>query len=63
MKKVADKVVTCAVGTSPQFYLSDYYKYWHDITDDEVLHCLQEWRMRKLGPRIDLTEKRQLAES
>ena len=63
LKKVADKVVTCAVGTSPQFYLSDYYKYWHDITDDEVLHCLQEWRMRKLGPRIDLTEKRQLAES
>lgn len=63
LKKVADKVVTCAVGTSPQFYLSDYYKYWHEITDDEVLHCLKEWRMRKFGPRIDLTEKKQFAES
>lgn len=63
LKKVADKVVTCAVGTSPQFYLSDYYKYWHEITDDEVLHCLKEWRMRKFGPRINLTEKKQFAES
>ena len=63
LKKVADRVVTCAVGTSPQFYLSDYYRYWHEITDDEVLQCLREWRMRKLGPRINLTEKKQLAES
>lgn len=63
LKKVADKVVTCAVGTLPQFYLSDYYKYWHEITDDEVLHCLREWRIRKFGSRIDLPEKKQLAES
>lgn len=63
LKKVADRVVTCAVGTSPQFYLSDYYRQWHEITDDEVLHCLREWRVRKFGPRIDLTEKKQLAES
>ena len=63
VKKVADKVVTCAVGSSPQFYLSDYYRHWHEITDDEVLQCLREWRMRKFGPRINLSEKRQLAES
>ncbi|MGD9142608.1 MAG: phosphoribosyltransferase family protein [Dehalococcoidia bacterium] len=63
VKRVADKVVTCTVGTSPQFYLSDYYRQWHEITDDEVLQCLREWRMRKFGPRINLTEKRQPAES
>ena len=63
LQKVADKVVTCAVGTSPQFYVSDYYQYWHEITDDEVLHCLREWRLRKFGPKINLTEKKQLAES
>lgn len=54
VKKVADRVVTCAVGTSPQFYLADYYRYWHEITDDEVLHCLREWRTRKYGPKINL---------
>jgi predicted phosphoribosyltransferase len=63
LKNVADSVVTCAVGTSPQFYLSDYYRNWHEITDDEVLQYLREWRMRKYGPRINLTEKKQLTES
>jgi len=63
LKIMADKVVTYTVGTSPQFYLSDYYKYWNEITDDEVLHCQREWRMRKFGPKINLTEKKQLTES
>jgi putative phosphoribosyl transferase len=63
LKSIADSVVTCTVGTSPQFYLSDYYRQWHEITDDEVLQCLREWRMRKYGPRINLNEKKQLAES
>ena len=63
LKKVAEKVITCTIGTSPQFYLSDYYKYWNEIGDDEVLQCLREWRMRKFGPKINLTEKKQFAES
>ncbi len=63
LKRVAEKVITCTLGTSPQFYLSDYYKYWHEIGDDEVLQCLREWRMRKFGPKINLTEKKQFAES
>ena len=63
LKRIADKVVTCAVGTSQQFYLSDYYRHWHEITDDEVLQCLREWRIRKSGPKINLPEKRQVAES
>jgi predicted phosphoribosyltransferase len=52
-------VVTCAVGTESPFYVSDYYRYWHDITDGEVLHCLKEWRTRRYGIKIDLPEKKQ----
>ena len=37
IRKVADRVVTCAVGNETVFYVSDYYRYWHDITDSEVL--------------------------
>jgi putative phosphoribosyl transferase len=59
IKSVADKVVTCAVGTESVFYVSDYYRYWHDITDGEVLHCLKEWRMRRYGNRIELPERKQ----
>ena len=51
LEQVADKVVTCAVGSMPKFYVSDFYRHWHDISDDEVLHCLKEWQMRRYGPR------------
>ena len=59
LEEVADKVVTCAVGTESRFYVSDYYRYWHEISDSEVLHCLKEWRMRHYGPRIELPERKQ----
>jgi putative phosphoribosyl transferase len=52
VRQIADSVVTCAVGKEKVFYLSDYYRYWHDISDAEVLHCLKEWRMRRHGNRI-----------
>jgi predicted phosphoribosyltransferase len=57
LEKVADKVVTCAVGSMPRFYVADFYRYWHDISDSEVLHCLKEWRMRHYGPRIELPNR------
>jgi putative phosphoribosyl transferase len=60
LEKVADKVVTCAVGSMPRFYLSDFYRYWHEISDSEVLHCLKEWRMRRYGPKIELPERKQM---
>jgi putative phosphoribosyl transferase len=59
LREVADRVVTCVVSRETRFYVADYYRYWHDITDAEVLHCLKEWRMRRYGPRIDLPPKKQ----
>jgi predicted phosphoribosyltransferase len=59
LQEVADKVVTCVISRETRFYVADYYRYWHDITDAEVLHCLKEWRMRRYGSRIDLTPKKQ----
>ena len=57
VEKVADKVITCAVGLMPQFYLSDFYQYWHEATDDEVIQCLREWQIRRFRPNIELPEK------
>jgi predicted phosphoribosyltransferase len=54
VRGIADSVVTCAVGKEKNFYLSDYYRYWHDISDAEVLHCLKEWRMRRYRPEIEI---------
>jgi putative phosphoribosyl transferase len=58
LREVADSVVTCAVGKEKDFYLSDYYRYWQDITDAEVLHCLKEWRVRRYQPQIEIPEKK-----
>ena len=46
VEKVADKVVTCTTGFMPKFYVSDFYRYWHDLSDDEVIRYLRKWRMR-----------------
>lgn len=58
LQKVADRVVTCAVGTGPVFAVADYYRYWYDVTDAEVLQYLKEWRLRRYEPKIELPEKK-----
>jgi putative phosphoribosyl transferase len=57
IRRVADRVVTCAVGTQPVFYVADYYRYWHDVPDSEVLNYLKEWRLRRNGSRLEIPEK------
>ena len=54
VEKVADRVVTCVTGFMPKFYVSDFYHYWHVLSDDEGLKCLKEWRMRRFMPNIEL---------
>ncbi len=49
----ADKVVTLARGTMPRFAVADFYRYWHDLSDDEVIQCLKEWRMRRFRSNIE----------
>ncbi len=46
MEKAGNKVVTLAVGTMPRFYVADFYRSWHDLNDDEVIKCLEEWRIQ-----------------
>jgi predicted phosphoribosyltransferase len=58
VQRVADRVVTCAIGNEPVFYVADYYRRWYDITDKEVLSCLKEWRIRRSGDMIQLPEKK-----
>ena len=46
--KVADKVVTVAVGSLPRFAVADFYKNWHDLSDDEVFKALDEFRQKQV---------------
>ena len=62
VRRIADSVVTVAIGKEKIFYLSDYYRYWHDITDTEVLSCIKEWRMRHNRPEINIPGKKRANE-
>ncbi len=48
VEKIADRVVTCTTGFMPKFYVSDFYRYWYVLSDDEVIKHLAKWRMRHL---------------
>jgi predicted phosphoribosyltransferase len=52
LTKYADKVVTVATSNAKEFYLADFYEVWHDITEDEALRCLEEYRVRRLNPEM-----------
>ncbi len=47
VEKTADRVVTVVTAFVPKFYVSDFYRYWHVLSDEEGLKCLREWRMRR----------------
>jgi len=48
LERVADKVVTCTMGFMPRFAVADFYRYWYDLSDDEVIRYLTKWWTRYL---------------
>jgi predicted phosphoribosyltransferase len=57
VSKVADRVITCFIGYMPKFYVSDFYRYWFDLTDEDVLRYMREWREKKF--RIEPPKERE----
>ena len=47
VESVADRVVTCAVGEEPKFYIADFYRQWYDVNDSEVMRYLEKWQAKK----------------
>ena len=52
VEKTADRVVTVATSFAPKFYVSDFYQYWHVLSDDEGIKCYQDWKMRRYQSHI-----------
>jgi putative phosphoribosyl transferase len=57
LEKFADKVVTCATGSMPRFYVADFYRNWHDASNEEVLQCLKEWQIRHYNSKTKIQGK------
>ncbi len=47
VRRIADKVVTCADGFTGNFFVADFYRYWHEPDDTEVIQCFKEYRLRR----------------
>ena len=58
LEKVSDRVITVTTGFMPNFYVSDFYCYWHVLSDDEGFRCLKEWRLRRFGPDMETLQKK-----
>ncbi len=52
LEKVADRVVTCFTGFMPKFYVSDFYRYWHDLSDEDVMRYLKQWRIQRFRSHL-----------
>jgi len=57
VEKQANRVVACISGFGPEFYVSDFYRYWHEPSDEEVLQCFKEWGLRH-RPDLDKLGKK-----
>jgi predicted phosphoribosyltransferase len=57
VEKLANRVVACVSGFGPEFYVSDFYRYWHEPSDEEVLQCFKEWGLRH-RPDLDKLGKK-----
>lgn len=56
VKPQVDDLVCLTIGQEGYFAVASYYRYWHDLTDDEVLEAIDQWKTRrtdagKTGPR------------
>jgi len=58
VERVADQVITCVTGFMPKFYVSDFYHYWYDLSDDDILRYLNQWRMRQFRLNIEPPQNR-----
>jgi len=47
VKKAADRVIAVEIADVPKFYISDYFRYWNDLSDDEGLRCFKDYQMRR----------------
>jgi len=52
VEKIADRVVTIVTAFVPRFYVSDFYRYWNVLSDEEGLECFKEWQKRRYQASI-----------
>ena len=53
LERVAERVVTGVTGFMPRFAVADFYRQWYDLSDDEVIRLLKQWRARHFRSNME----------
>ncbi len=54
VEKLSVLVVALVTGYAPRYYVSDAYRYWNVLSDEDGLRCLKDWQNRRGQSRINL---------
>jgi putative phosphoribosyl transferase len=46
VEKQSVRVVTVVTGYAPKFYVSDSYRYWNVLSDEEGVHYYKDWQTK-----------------
>jgi predicted phosphoribosyltransferase len=53
LQKVADEVVTVDTSYMPRFAVADFYRHWYDLSDDQAVRLLGQWRSQQFRSNIE----------
>ena len=53
VREVADRVITCATADMTRFHIADFYRYWHDVSDEDTTRYLDQWRRQHFRPKLE----------
>ena len=46
VEKLGVRVITVHTACMPKFYVSDFYRYWDVLTDEQGVKCFKDWQAR-----------------
>jgi predicted phosphoribosyltransferase len=52
VEKTVDRIITVVTSFAPKFYISDFYRYWNVLGDEEGFKCYKDWQMRRYQSSI-----------
>lgn len=52
-EKLCDRVVTYATADVRKFHIADFYRYWYDLSDEDVTRYLNRWRTQQFWSKIE----------
>jgi predicted phosphoribosyltransferase len=52
VEKLGVTIVNVSIAYVPKFYVSDFYRYWDLLTDEQALKAFKDWQARRSQGRL-----------